>query len=87
MAADLIKKSLFGKSAWGAIPERFFILGAKVGQTHILAKNKGFADSLQSLDFPNGALGRNRTGTGLLPTDFKSAASTCSATSALTLNL
>ena len=29
-----------------------------------------------------GALGRNRTGTGLLPTDFKSAASTCSATSA-----
>ena len=27
MAADLIKKSLFGKSAWGVIPERFFILG------------------------------------------------------------
>ena len=45
-------------------------------------KNKGFADSVQSLDFPNGALGRNRTGTELPPTDFKSAASTCSATSA-----
>lgn len=29
-----------------------------------------------------GALGRNRTGTELPPTDFKSAASTCSATSA-----
>ena len=40
-----------------------------------LAKN--FANPLQI-----GALGRNRTGTGLLPTDFKSAASTCSATSA-----
>lgn len=61
--SDLIKKSLFGKSAWGAIPERFFYfrgkLGAKVGQNHIPPKNKGFADSLQSLDFPNGALGRN----------------------------
>ena len=33
-----------------------------------------------------GALGRNRTGTGLLPTDFKSAASTCSATSAYLLH-
>lgn len=32
----------------------------------------------------NGALGRNRTGTALRPTDFKSAASTCSATSAST---
>ena len=34
-----------------------------------------------------GALGRNRTGTGLLPTDFKSAASTCSATSASLISL
>ena len=40
-----------------------------------LAKN--FANPLQI-----GALGRNRTGTALRPTDFKSAASTCSATSA-----
>lgn len=31
MAADLIKKSLFGKSAWGVIPERFFILMRKLG--------------------------------------------------------
>ena len=40
-----------------------------------LAKN--FANPLQI-----GALGRNRTGTALRPTDFKSAASTSSATSA-----
>ncbi len=63
MAADLIKKSLFGKSAWGAIPECFFYfrgkLGAKVGQNHISAKNKGFRQITESLDFSNGALGRN----------------------------
>ena len=63
MAADLIKKSLFGKSAWGAIPERFFILmrklGAKVGQTHLPAKNKGLRQFTESLDFPNGVPGRN----------------------------
>ena len=44
--SDLIKKSFFGKSALGVIPERFFYfrgkLGVKVGQNHISAKNKGF---------------------------------------------
>lgn len=38
--------------------------------------------SKHSVLFCIGALGRNRTGTELPPTDFKSAASTCSATSA-----
>ena len=57
-----------------------------MGQTHILAKNKGFRQIAESLYFPNGALGRNRTGTELPPTDFKSAASTCSATSAKIIN-
>ncbi len=33
--------------------------------------------------FRNGARGRNRTGTGQAPTDFKSVASTCSATRAI----
>ena len=44
-----------------------------------LAKN--FANPLQI-----GALGRNRTGTALRPTDFKSAASTSSATSAKSMS-
>ena len=35
-------------------------------------KNKAFSKIAESLCFQNGALGRNRTGTALRPTDFKS---------------